>query len=256
MENAYIFDSHAHYDDAKFDSIRDDILSKMPKNNVGGIINCGTDISTSQISIDLAEKYPFVFAAVGYHPQCIDADTTFQREALIKLLENKKVVAIGEIGLDYYWDTEFKEKQIDFFEKQLILANKLSLPVIVHEREAHSDTLALLKKHTPKGVLHCFSGSLETAREIIKLGMYIGVGGVITFKNSKKLIEIVKEIPLESILLETDAPYLSPEPNRGKTNNSTNIKYIAEKIATIKYTTTQQVLSVTTANVKELFNIK
>ena len=256
MENLYIFDSHAHYDDERFDGIRDEILSKMPENNVCGIINCGTDISTSLISIDLSQKYPFVFAAVGYHPQSVNQDIVFEKEKLEILLNNKKTVAIGEIGLDYYWDTEFKEKQIDFFEKQLLLANELNLPVIVHDREAHSDTLTLLKKHNPKGVVHCFSGSMEMAREIIKLGMYIGVGGVVTFKNSKKLVEIVKEIPLERILLETDAPYLSPEPYRGKTNNSAYIKFVAEKIANIKNVTPEEVLSVTTANVKTLFNIK
>ena len=255
MENALIFDSHAHYDDAKFDLIREEILAKMPENNVCGIINCGTDISTSLMSINLAENFPFIYAAIGYHPESVNDTTVFEKDKLIELSKNKKVVAIGEIGLDYYWDTSFKTNQIDFFEKQLFLAKKLDLPVIIHDRDAHGDTLEILKKHQPKGVLHCFSGSIEMAREIIKLGLYIGVGGVITFKNSKKLVEIVKEIPLERILLETDAPYLAPEPYRGKTNNSAYILRVAEKIAEIKSITTKDVLSVTTKNVKALFNI-
>ena len=255
MENAVIFDSHAHYDDSRFDLIREETLAKMPENNVCGIINCGTDISTSLISIDLAEKFPFVYAAIGYHPESIDDTTVFEKDKLIEISKNKKVVAIGEIGLDYYWDTTFKNNQIDFFEKQLMLSKELDLPVIIHDRDAHGDTLEILKKHQPKGVLHCFSGSIEMAREIIKLGLYIGVGGVITFKNSKKLVEIVKEIPLERILLETDAPYLAPEPYRGKTNNSAYILRVAEKIAEIKSITTKDVLSVTTKNVKALFNI-
>lgn len=254
MENAYIFDSHAHYDDKKFDGVRDELLAQMPDNNVCGIINCGTDISTSRFSIDLAQKYPYVYAAVGYHPESVDDSTVFERNELAKLAKNKKVVAIGEIGLDYYWDTAFKEQQIEFFEQQLLLAKALGKPVIVHDREAHFDTLSLLKKHKPKGVLHCFSGSAEMAKEILNLGMYIGVGGVVTFKNSKKIIEVVREIPLDRILLETDAPYLAPEPHRGKLNNSAYIKYVAEKIAEIKNLQATEVLSVTAKNVKTLFN--
>ena len=255
MKNACIFDSHAHYDDARFDADREKILSDMPKNNVCGIINCGTDIATSLFSLKLAEKFPFIFAAVGYHPESVNHNAKFDKNKLMELAKNKKVVAIGEIGLDYYWEKDFKEKQIDFFEKQLCLAKELDLPVIIHDREAHADTLEILKKHKPKGVLHCFSGSVEMAREIIKLGLYVGVGGVITFKNSKKLAEIVKEIPLEKILLETDAPYLAPEPHRGKTNNSAYILFVANKIAEIKSITTDEVLSVTSKNVKTLFNI-
>lgn len=255
MEKAYIFDSHAHYDDKKFDGVRDELLAQMPDNNVCGIINCGTDISTSRFSIDLAQKYPYVYAAVGYHPESVDDSTVFERNELAQLTKNKKVVAIGEIGLDYYWDTAFKEQQIEFFEQQLVLAKALDKPVIVHDREAHFDTLSLLKKHKPKGVLHCFSGSAEMAKEILNLGMYIGVGGVVTFKNSKKIIEVVREIPLDRILLETDAPYLAPEPHRGRLNNSAYIKYVAEKIAEIKNLQVTEVLSATAKNVKTLFNI-
>lgn len=255
MEKAYIFDSHAHYDDKKFDGVRDELLEKMPENNVEGIINCGTDISSSLFSIDLAQKYPFIYAAVGYHPESVDDSTVFERAELIKMAKNEKVKAIGEIGLDYYWDTTFKEQQIEFFEQQLTLANTLNLPAIIHDRDAHADTLSILKKHKPKGVLHCFSGSVEMAKEILNLGMYIGIGGVVTFKNSKKIVEVIRELPLHRLLLETDAPYLAPEPHRGKLNNSVYIKFVAEKIAEIKNLSVEEVLSVTANNVKTLFKI-
>ena len=255
MEKAYIFDSHAHYDDKKFDGVRDELLEKMPENNVEGIINCGTDISSSLFSIDLAQKYPFIYAAVGYHPESVDDSTVFERAELIKMAKTEKVKAIGEIGLDYYWDTTYKEQQIEFFEQQLALANTLNLPAIIHDRDAHADTLSILKKHKPKGVLHCFSGSVEMAKEILNLGMYIGIGGVVTFKNSKKIVEVIRELPLHRLLLETDAPYLAPEPHRGKLNNSVYIKFVAEKIAEIKNLSVEEVLSVTANNVKTLFKI-
>ena len=250
-----IFDSHAHYDDARFDECRDEILGQMQKNNVCGIINCGTDIDTSLFTISLANKYDFVYAAVGYHPESVDNGTCFDERQMLKLIKENKVVAIGEIGLDYYWDTTFKEKQIEMFERQLQFAAAHSLPVIIHDREAHADTLQLIKKHKPKGVLHCFSGSVEMAKEVVELGLYIGVGGVVTFKNSKKIVEVIKELPLERILLETDAPYLAPEPFRGKLNRSDYIEFVAKKIAEIKNVDYEQVLLQTTENTKKLFNI-
>lgn len=250
-----IFDSHAHYDDARFDECRDEILGQMQKNNVCGIINCGTDIDTSLFAISLANKYDFVYAAVGYHPEAVNNDTDFDEEQMLNFIKEDRVVAIGEIGLDYYWDTTFKEKQIEMFERQLQFAAAHSLPVIIHDREAHADTLQLIKKHKPKGVLHCFSGSVEMAKEVVELGLYIGVGGVVTFKNSKKIVEVIKEIPLERILLETDAPYLAPEPFRGKLNRSDYIEFVAKKIAEIKNVDYEQVLLQTTENTKKLFNI-
>ncbi len=251
-----IFDFHAHYDDERFSDCRDEILRSMPENNVVGIINCGSDIASSEHSVGLAEKYDFIYAAVGYHPESVKQDTVFNEETLCGLLHHKKVVAVGEVGLDYYWDKTYKERQIDFFEKQLKIADEFSLPVIIHDRDAHADTLDILKKHRPRGVVHCFSGSLPMAEEIINLGMYIGIGGVVTFKNSKKLCEIVKNIPLDKILLETDAPYMSPEPFRGKTNLSHYIKFVAKKIAEIKDTTEQQVLDMALKNAITLFNLK
>lgn len=250
-----IFDSHAHYDDARFDNLRDELLLEISQNGVCGIINCGTDIDTSAFSVSLAEKYDFVYAAVGYHPESVNDKTVFDEQQMRKLISNKKTVAIGEIGLDYYWDTTFKQEQIEMFEKQLIFANKHSLPVIIHDREAHGDTLELIKKHTPKGVLHCFSGSVEMAKEAANLGLYIGFGGVLTFKNSKKAVEVAEAIPLESILLETDAPYLAPEPNRGKLNRSDYIEFVAKKLADIKNIDYDAVLTQTLKNTKKLFNI-
>lgn len=250
-----IFDSHAHYDDARFDNLRDELLLEISQNGVCGIINCGTDIDTSTFSVSLAEKYDFVYAAVGYHPESVNDKTVFDEQQMLKFISNKKTVAIGEIGLDYYWDTTFKQNQIEMFEKQLIFANKHSLPVIIHDREAHGDTLEIIKKHKPKGVLHCFSGSVEMAKEAVNLGLYIGFGGVLTFKNSKKAVEVAEAIPLESILLETDAPYLAPEPNRGKLNRSDYIEFVAKKLADIKNIDYDEVLNQTLKNTKKLFNI-
>jgi TatD DNase family protein len=247
-----IFDTHAHYTDEQFED-RDILLPQIHKEGVSEIITCGTDIKSSIKSIELSKKYPFVYAAVGFHPEeltRIDVDIP-----ALKNLINERVVAIGEIGLDYYWNKENKEKQKDGFIRQILLAKELGLPVIVHDREAHGDTLEILKEYKPKGVLHCFSGSTEMAKEIIKLGMYIGVGGVVTFKNSKKIVEVIKEIPLERILLETDAPYLAPEPFRGKINRSDYIEFVAKKIAEIKNVDYEQVLLQTTENTKKLFNI-
>lgn len=251
-----IFDSHAHYNDEKYEYCQTECIQYAINNGVVGIINCGTDILSSKQSIYLSEKYPFFYAAVGYHPESINENTVFDEATLEKFLSNKKVIAVGEIGLDYHYNTTYKLKQLEFFEKQILLAKKHSCPVIIHDRDAHMDTLDLIRKHQPKGVLHCFSGSIEMAKEVIDTGMYIGIGGVITFKNSKKLAEVVKNIPLERILLETDAPYMSPEPYRGKINNSAYIKYVAEKIAEIKNIDISGVYNTTLNNVKTLFNVE
>lgn len=245
-----IFDTHAHYTDEQFED-RDILLPQIHKEGVSEIITCGTDIKSSIDSIELSKKYPFVYAAVGFHPEeltRIDVDIP-----ALKNLITERVVAIGEIGLDYYWNKENKEKQKDGFIRQILLAKELGLPVIVHDREAHGDTLEILKEYKPKGVLHCFSGSAEMAKEIIKLGMYIGVGGVVTFKNAKNLPEVIENIPLDRILLETDAPYLAPVPFRSKRNDSSLIPYIAEKIGDIKGISKEQVLKITKENAYRLF---
>lgn len=252
MQN--IFDTHAHYDDNKFDDDRTQLLESLPEKGVCNIVNQATDLKTAQLSISFAEKYSYIYAAVGIHPENLDGLPDNYISVLRELSKHEKVVAIGEIGLDYYYDIP-KDKQLKVFEEQLILANELSMPVCVHDREAHGDTLSLLQKHKPKGVVHCFSGSREMACDIINLGMYIGVGGVITFKNARKSVEVVEEIPLERIVLETDAPYLAPVPFRGKRNDSSMIIYSAQKIAEIKNISTEMLLKATYENAKKLYNL-
>lgn len=253
--SAMIFDSHAHYDDERFNDIRDELLFNMQNQNVCGIIHQATDLESSKLAVQYTEKYPNFYAAVGIHPSEVKAETVFNPEDFMPLIKNEKVVAIGEIGLDYYWDTTFKENQKKVLLAELDFANANNLPISFHDREAHADSLEILKKKKPKGVVHCFSGSVEMAAEIIKLGMYIGVGGVVTFKNAKKLCEVVESVPIDKILLETDAPYLAPEPFRSKTNQSGYIEYVAKKIAEIKKMDYFEVLKITTENSKNLFNI-
>lgn len=253
--NAMIFDTHAHYDDERFDNIRDELLFNMESQNVCGIIHQSIDYKTSCQAVELTKKYPNFYAAVGIHPQEVKGDTEFHFGEFEPLIKNEKIVAIGEIGLDYYWDTTFRQQQKAILLKEIEFARLHDLPISFHDREAHADSLEILKATKPKGVVHCFSGSVEMAEEILKIGMYIGVGGVVTFKNSKKLCEVVENTPIERILLETDAPYLAPEPNRGKTNNSAYIKFIAEKVAEIKNMSVDAVLRITTENAKALFQI-
>lgn len=249
-----IFDTHAHYDDSKFDNDRDALLCDLPNKGICNIVNQATDLRTAQISIDFAEKYDYIYATVGIHPENLDGLPEDYIDVLRKLSRHQRVVAIGEIGLDYYYDIP-KDKQQKVFMEQLILANELSMPVCVHDREAHADTFDFLKKYKPKGVVHCYSGSCEMAREIVNLGMYIGFGGVITFKNARKSLEVAQETPLERIVLETDAPYLAPVPNRGKRCDSSMIVYTAQKIAEIKNITTEALLKATCDNAKMLYNL-
>ena len=248
-----IFDTHAHYDDEVFSLDFDDLVFSLKQAGVGGIITCGCDKESSLKAIELAEKYDIIYAAVGIHPGNVDDGDTMND--IKPLLRHKKCVAVGEIGLDYYWRQDNKELQKEIFIAQLELAKEYNLPVLVHDRDAHADTLEILKIHKPNGVVHAFSGSLEMAREITKLGMYLGVGGVLTFKNAKALPSVVSDTPMDKILLETDAPYLAPEPFRGKTNHSALIKYTAEKMAEIKGISTDEVLALTFKNAKILFNI-
>lgn len=253
LNEPLIFDSHSHYDDERFAEIGDELFREM-QSTVCGIVTCGCGEASSKAALRLAEKHDFVYAAVGVHPESISSGTTTKQiEALAK---HKKCVAIGEIGLDYYWESETRQKQIEVFEDMIKLSQKLDLPIIVHDRDAHADTLEILKRLKPKGVVHCFSGSVEMAREIIKLGMHIGVGGVITFKNAKKLPDVVQIIPDELLLVETDCPYLAPEPYRGRLCHSGMIKLTAQKIAEIRNTSTEHILKQTAKNAKKLFNIK
>lgn len=249
-----IVDTHAHFNDPKFDCYRDELLTELPSFGVSKIINCGCSDETSLDCIALSEKYSHIYAAVGYHPCSVQGEINIS--AIENMLSHKKVVAIGEVGLDYYWDKTYIAEQKAAFRLQLELAKRHNIPVIIHDRDAHADTMEIIREHRPNGVFHCFSGSVETARELVKMGMYIGVGGVLTFKNSRKLKEVAADIPLDFILLETDAPYLSPEPKRGKTNNSSLIIYVAEALAEIKGITTNEVLTATRQNAEKLFHFK
>lgn len=253
-----IFDSHAHYDSSKFNEDREELLSSMQENGIGTIVNCGASLKSVTAVVELAEKYPFIYAAVGLHPDEV-GDLNEERFAFLReQCKKEKVVAVGEIGLDYYWDNESHETQKEWFVKQLNLARELDLPVIIHSRDAAEDTLKIMKEYGQglRGVIHCFSYSKELAEEYVKMGFYIGIGGVVTFKNGKKLKEIAATIPLDRILLETDCPYLAPEPHRGKRNSSLYIPYIAEEIANLKGITYEEVVAQTEENAVRLFGIK
>lgn len=249
-----IFDTHAHYDDERFDGIRDDIFDFMQSNGVFKIINCAIDTESAQRVTALSKKHKFCFSAVGFHPENLPGGEPQEHlSKLLKFIDDPKTVAIGEIGLDYHYRQDNSERQKKWFAAQADFAKQNGLPVIVHDREAHADTLEILKSIKPRGVLHCFSGSCETASELIKMGMYIGVGGVSTFKNAKKCTEVIKTLPIERILLETDAPYLAPEPYRGKICNSAMIIRVAEKISDVKEIPLRDVLEITKANAETLF---
>ena len=253
------FDSHAHYDDEKFETDRNELLSRLNKlENVSYIMNCGADLVSSEKSVELADEYDFVYSAIGFHPENVESMTENDIEALknLAISKNKKVKAIGEIGLDYHYENFSRDKQKYWFEKQILIANDLEMPIIVHSRDAASETFEIIKSTAKtNGVVHCFSGSLELAQNYIELGFLIGVGGTVTFKSSKKLLDVVREIPIEKILIETDCPYLSPEPNRGKRNDSSSLKYIVEKISQIKNISHNDVANITCENAKKLFNI-
>lgn len=254
-----IFETHAHYDDEGFDEDRDLLLMSMQENKIGYVINVGASLESTRRSIELAEKYPFVYASAGVHPSETAELNENNFEWLRKQCVHRKVVAIGEIGLDYYWEEPAHEIQKLWFSRQLDLAKAIRKPIIIHSRDAAKDTYDIMSAHGAKeigGVIHCFSYSAEMALEYVKMGFYIGVGGVVTFKNGRKLKEVVEAVPIEWILLETDSPYLAPEPNRGMRNSSLNLPYIAEQIAEIKGMTYDEVISVTTENAKRMYQIE
>lgn len=250
-----IFDTHAHYDDEAFDSDRESLISSFKDRGVVGIVSCGCDVSSTVANQNLSHSFDDFYFAAGFHPENLEDFSVEDLEKLEPFLADEKCVAVGEIGLDYHWMTSTKEKQKEFFVAQIELAGEKGLPVIVHDREAHGDTLDILKATKPNGVLHCFSGSVEMAREVIKLGMFVGFNGVATFKNARKIPEIIKEIPLERIVLETDCPYLAPEPHRGKRNDSSFIPFIAQRIGEILGISAQEVLDVTNKNARALYNL-
>ncbi len=250
-----IFDTHAHYDDEKFDDDRAQVLSSLKDGGVCGVIDCGCDLSSSLKAIELSEKYDFVYAAVGIHPHETAEAGANDFDEIKKLFSKEKVVAVGEIGLDYHYDFSPREVQLTFFERQIILSKELDLPIIVHDREAHEDTMNLLKKYKPKGVVHCFSGSAEMAKEVLKLGMYIGLGGAVTFKNARKPLEVAAIIPDDRLLLETDCPYMAPVPFRGSRCDSTMIAYTAQKLAEERGCEVQSLIDKCRVNAKELFKL-
>mgnify|MGYP002519125302 FL=1 len=249
-----IFDTHAHYDSGAFNADRFEILASMPKKNVGLIVDPGCDLLSSRDAIALAEKYDFVYAAVGWHPEDIDKLTEESFAELIKLAEHPKCVAVGEIGLDYYWDAEHRDEQKALFIRQIELALKLDKPVIVHDREAHGDCFDIVCSYPElRGVFHCYSGSAEMAAELLKRGWYLGFDGPITYKNARKSIEVLEICPLDRMVIETDSPYLTPVPNRGKRNDSSNLKYVIEKIAEVRGVSPETIEHATFENGKRLY---
>lgn len=254
-----IFESHAHYDDDAFAEDRDRLLTKLRENGVGYVMNISSDLASVRTTLSLAERYPFVYAAVGVHPD----DTGELNEKNFTWLKEQcgreKVLAVGEIGLDYYWDSVEHGVQKKWFARQLAMANEAGLPVVIHSRDAAKATLDVMRAEAPvekRGVIHCFSYTKETAKEFLDMGYLIGVGGVVTFKNARKLRECVEYLPMEAILLETDCPYLAPEPCRGKRNCSLYLPYVAAEIARIKGIRTEEVIEVTEKNAKRLFGIQ
>ncbi|MFI3172245.1 MAG: TatD family hydrolase [Eubacteriales bacterium] len=252
-----IFETHAHYDDEQFEEDRDELLASLVDRGIETVINIGASIKGCRASIELANKYEHVYAAVGIHPDEVGSLNEETYSWLKKQFHNEKIVAVGEIGLDYYWDNESHEVQKKWFVEQLKLAKEIKLPVVIHSREATEDTLTIMKEYGRelRGVIHCFSGSVEVAREYVKMGYYLGIGGVVTFKNAKKLKEVVADTPIENLVLETDCPYLAPTPHRGKRNDSTYLEYVAKEIAEIKGITYEEVVSITRKNGKDLYGI-
>lgn len=253
-----IFETHAHYDDERFAEDRDTLLASMPERGIGRIINVGSTLASTKETLAIAQNYPYVYAAVGVHPSEI-GDLNEEMFAWLKeQTRQEKTVAVGEIGLDYYWDKEpeVQKAQRYWFKKQMELAREETLPVIIHSRDAAEDTMRLMQEiHAEEipGVIHCYSYSKEMALEFVKMGYRIGVGGVVTFKNARKLKETVEAVPMEAILLETDCPYMAPEPHRGTRNDSSNIPYVVNTIAQIKGISTDEVEQITWENAMRLF---
>lgn len=251
------FDTHAHYDDRAFDADRETLLQSLGEGDVKLIIDPGCDAPSSRRALELAERFPFVYAAVGLHPEELDKYSPESFEEICSMARHPRCVAIGEIGLDYYWDASHKEEQKALFRRQIELALELDKPVIVHDREAHGDCLEIVRDYPGlRGVFHCYSGSAEMAKELLKLGWYLGFDGPVTYKNARKALEVLELCPMDRMLMETDSPYLSPVPMRGKRNDSSNLKYVAEKIAQVKGISPEQAAALTLANGCRLFGIE
>ena len=253
-----IFDTHTHYDDEAFEEDRDALISSLSAKNVGLVVNVGASLSSCRETLRMAEKYPFVYGAIGVHPSETAELNEDNFSQLSEMVKHEKCVAVGEIGLDYYWPEPDRETQKFWFKRQIGLARELNLPVVIHSRDAANDTITIMKDmHAEEigGVIHCFSYTRETAEIFLKMGFYIGIGGVVTFKNARKIKEAVEEIPLERIVLETDCPYLAPVPFRGKRNSSLNIPYVIEEIARIKQVSPNEIEEITWENAHRLYRI-
>lgn len=263
---AAIFDTHAHYTASAFNADRDAVLSALPGKNVGLVIDCGTDLESSLASLALGERYPFLYSAVGIHPESLieedsstvcrfGGDWRAEMAAIRPLYENPRVAAVGECGLDYHWPVP-KDEQLALFEAQLQLALELDRPIIVHDREAHADTYALLKRYRPRGVVHCYSGSAEDVKWLTAQGLYIGFGGVVTFRNARKALEAAAAVPADRLLIETDCPYMAPVPYRGKRNDSSLLTHVAATLAALQGVDPETLLTQTMANGRTLFGIR
>ena len=249
-----IIDTHAHYTDEAFDADREALIASLPEKNVRLALTAGSSMKSSAEAVALAHRWPHIYAAVGVHPGELD-DVTEENFGQLRLwAADDKVVAIGELGLDYHYEDGFPhEQQMYWLEKQLKLANELDMPIIFHDRDAHGDTLDILRQYRPKGVVHCFSGSAEMAEEVVRLGMYVGLGGAVTFKNAKKPLAVAAVVPADRLVLETDCPYMAPVPHRGHRNDSSLIIHIAEVLAAVRGVSVEDLLTQTSQNALQLF---
>ncbi len=248
------FESHAHYDDERFDDDRDELLAELPADGIETVVNSSSDIASSRASIALAEKYPYFYASVGVHPHEVSKMTEADIDTLREMSKHPKVVALGEMGLDFYYDLSPRDSQRYWFKRQLELAEELDMPIIVHSRDAAQECFDIISQSkVRKGVIHCYSGSAPMAEDYADMGFYIGVGGSLTFKNNKKTVEVVEKLPLEKILIETDSPYLAPVPYRGRRNDSRLLKYVVEKISEIKNIPEIDICNITKNNAIDLF---
>jgi len=253
-----LFDTHAHLEDERFDEDREQLIEELPERGVAYVVNVGSTLETSRMSVELAARYPFIYAAVGVHPHDVSQMSSRDLDDIEALAKSHKVVAIGEIGLDYYYDFSPRKLQKEWFARQINLAYSLGLPIIIHDRDAHADVLDILKAHKDRivgGVMHCYSGSWEMAKDFMDLGFYIALGGPVTFKNAKRPVEVAQKISLDRLVIETDSPYLAPTPHRGERNNPAYVRLVAQKIAEVRGMVFEEIAQVTLQNAKKLFKI-